>query len=477
MAELDFLNQDRFFVDLDNGFVEWMYYNPDSVSGGQFVINIFGADDITDALLGTMDADDAFDYIGSSCDQYLADKGTPLFSEAWQRMSAREPFAIGCSHTTLGNLQLAFQARDLINRYCQREFKMDGEYDDLRKIAIGYTTITDAEHHVQGYANLIDHRIEVYLNGNLAMHDQFASLAEMVQCGLPDLEFEDIYSVPDWVVADHERVERENSLATRLVLFMKEYDPVYPEILEPGETDMDMVRKMKAEFGDLDLIPPTIEEIEDVIQSRNLPAAKKTELYALMTDLYHMYAEQMYVPVFDREADVLQRALDTLNLDGLVGYEISFDDEGICLTRGSLTLHNEEIYTYLAGKLTAEDCRQFRDAIFVDYTDLVDLAAHNGVQLDDRLRTPPVGRIEFLDNKGFPVEAFEYQTEADLLGVLKEELNCGAPVGVVLYRDGDGKTISRDFLNELDTLPKYVSVGDAPMLPLHVERSERGDAR
>ena len=252
MAELDFLNQDRFFVDLDNGFVEWMYYNPDSVSGGQFVINIFGADDITDALLGTMDADDAFDYIGSSCDQYLADKGTPLFSEAWQRMSAREPFAIGCSHTTLGNLQLAFQARDLINRYCQREFKMDGEYDDLRKIAIGYTTITDAEHHVQGYANLIDHRIEVYLNGNLAMHDQFASLAEMVQCGLPDLEFEDIYSVPDWVVADHERVERENSLATRLVLFMKEYDPVYPEILEPGETDMDMVRKMKAEFGDMD---------------------------------------------------------------------------------------------------------------------------------------------------------------------------------------------------------------------------------
>ena len=113
----------------------------------------------------------------------------------------------------------------------------------------------------------------------------------------------------------------------------------------------------------------------------------------------------------------------------------------------------------------------------MDYTDFVDLAAHNGVQLDGRLRTPPVGRIEFLDNKGFPVEAFEYQTEADLLGVLKEELNCGAPVGVVLYRDGDSKTISRDFLNELDTLPKYVSVGDAPMVPLHVERSERGDAR
>jgi hypothetical protein len=113
----------------------------------------------------------------------------------------------------------------------------------------------------------------------------------------------------------------------------------------------------------------------------------------------------------------------------------------------------------------------------VDYTDFVDVAAHNGVRLADRLRTPPVGRIEFLDNKGFPVEAFEYQTEADLLGALKEELDSGAPVSVVLYRDGDGKTISRDFLNDLDTLPKRVSVGDAPMAPLHVERSERGDAR
>ena len=139
MADLEFLNQDRFFLNLDNGFVEWMYYNPDSVSGGQFVINIFGIDDITDALAGTMDAEDAFDYIGGSCDQYLADKGTAFFGEAWQRMSAGEPFAIGCSHTTLANLQLAFQARELIDRYCQREFKMNGEYDNLRKIAIGYT--------------------------------------------------------------------------------------------------------------------------------------------------------------------------------------------------------------------------------------------------------------------------------------------------------------------------------------------------
>lgn len=61
MTELDFLNQDRFFLDLDNGVVEWMYYNPDSVSGGQFVVNLFSIDDITDALAETMDVESAFD--------------------------------------------------------------------------------------------------------------------------------------------------------------------------------------------------------------------------------------------------------------------------------------------------------------------------------------------------------------------------------------------------------------------------------
>ena len=55
MNEHEFLNQDRFFLDLDNGVVEWMYYNPDAVSGGQFVVNLFSVDDITDALAETMD--------------------------------------------------------------------------------------------------------------------------------------------------------------------------------------------------------------------------------------------------------------------------------------------------------------------------------------------------------------------------------------------------------------------------------------
>ena len=43
---------------------------------------------------------------------------------------------------------------------------------------------------------------------------------------------------------------------------------------------------------------------------------------------------------------------------------------------------------------------------------------------------------------------------ADFLKELKEELYCGVPLIVVLYKDDNGATISKNFLEELDTLPK-----------------------
>ena len=474
MAALDFLNQDRFFLDLDQGRVFWSYYNPDSVSGGQFVTHIFDRELLEDALETAMDEEDAIGYIENFSQQFCADRGTEEYDAAWIRKSANDFFAEGCNLTTLELIQQAFVASDLHNEYCQREFKMDAEYDDLRKIAIGYTTITDAEHHVQGYANLIDHRIEVYLNGNLAMHRQFESLAEMVQCGLANLEFEDIYCVPDWVVAEHERVAREDSLATRLVLFMKEYDPAYPDILEPGETDADMIRKMKAEFGDVDLIFPTIQEVESVIKSRPLPASERDKLYDIMTDLYHMYTERAGMPVYDRESDILYRTFTVLRLHD---YDVHYDSEGICLTRGNQKWCNEEVYRHLASVLSAEDCRKFRDRIFVTYTDFVDLAAHNGIDIRARLQTPPVGRLDFLNSKGVVGDRVEYQTEAAFVNALKEEMHYGVPLVAVLYRNAEGCTISKNFLNDLDTHPKGLVVEDAPLIPRPVGRSERGDAR
>jgi hypothetical protein len=68
--------EDKFYVDRENGIVRWLYYNPDSDAGGQYVENVFDYALIREAD----DAEDFFDHIGSRCKQYLIDVGTDDFA-------------------------------------------------------------------------------------------------------------------------------------------------------------------------------------------------------------------------------------------------------------------------------------------------------------------------------------------------------------------------------------------------------------
>lgn len=82
------------------------------------------------------------------------------------------------------------------------------------------------------------------------------------------------------------------------------------------------------------------------------------------------------------------------------------------------------------------------------------VCSHNGVNL--------VARIDYLGFRGEVVESVECKSEEQFLTDLKERLNCGVPLCVTLYRDLNGKTISRNFLAEVDTPLKRVSVEDVP---------------
>ena len=470
----EFMDQDRIYLDLDNDRIEWMYYNPDSVSEGQFVTNVFDEDLLKEAIERMTDAEDAFDFIGSSCTQYLSDKGTDFYGEAWKRMETEEPFAIGCTLTTLDQLRLAYTAKDFINEYCMDEFGSPADFSDMRKIGIGYTTITDAEHPIQAYANLVDHRIEIYLHDQLIQYRQYESLRDITFNGLPNLDFSELISVPDWVIAEFERNESLEDLAVRLTFFMKEHDPYgYADCMEIGETDADMVAKMKYELRDVDAIPPTIREMETMIREGKLSGADRTRCYGMMTDLYHLYAADKHVPVYDRETDILYATFDAL---GLEGFEISFDEEGICMTKDGDRLRNRDIYQYLSEAIMTDDvCQAFRDKNFEAYTDFVDLAAHYDVRVGVRDSMTPVGRLDFLGSDGTVGDSAEYPDEASFVKAIKEEMHYGVPLIVVLYRDSDGHTISPDFLKELDTMPKGLTVEDAPQP--QTKNHERSDAR
>lgn len=91
---------DAFFINGENGSVTWMYYNPDSVAGGQYVTNILSFKDILDAVQKCTSTDDFFDYLGSIASQTLADIGTEWFGEA-EREFRRAPDLTDLTQATM----------------------------------------------------------------------------------------------------------------------------------------------------------------------------------------------------------------------------------------------------------------------------------------------------------------------------------------------------------------------------------------
>lgn len=92
---------------------------------------------------------------------------------------------------------------------------------------------------------------------------------------------------------------------------------------------------------------------------------------------------------------------------------------------------------------------------------LENLTAKQAILTKDS-QTPPVARLEFLSSCGKVVDSVEYYNETDFLKALKEELYYGVPLIIVFYRDENGKTISKSFLEDLDTFPKGLTEEDAP---------------
>lgn len=70
---------DDIFYLFEDGRIHWVYYNPDSVSEGQYVLLIFTTEDIIEASNLTNNKDDFFDYIQEYAKEYLIDRGSEDF--------------------------------------------------------------------------------------------------------------------------------------------------------------------------------------------------------------------------------------------------------------------------------------------------------------------------------------------------------------------------------------------------------------
>lgn len=106
----DVTYDDAFFINKENESITWIYFNPDSVSGGQYVTNMLSFDEIRKATQDYESADDFFDYLGNIANQTLADVGTEWFEEA-ENAFRQTPDLTNCSTETMEKLTALTEER------------------------------------------------------------------------------------------------------------------------------------------------------------------------------------------------------------------------------------------------------------------------------------------------------------------------------------------------------------------------------
>ncbi|MDR1465385.1 MAG: hypothetical protein LBJ11_08825 [Oscillospiraceae bacterium] len=102
----DYETEDKFYLDKESGIVRWLYYNPDSDAGGQYVENVPDFALIREAA----DEEDFFDHIGSCCKQYLIDIGTDDFAGYDEHFKTIPGDFEGCTGATQAALIAAANA-------------------------------------------------------------------------------------------------------------------------------------------------------------------------------------------------------------------------------------------------------------------------------------------------------------------------------------------------------------------------------
>ena len=89
------------------------------------------------------------------------------------------------------------QAKELIDQFCQEQYDSYADFSDLENVGIAYTTVTDEEIPIQVNVDLVNYRVERYLDGQFLERRQYDSLEALIQNELTDLTFDDLISVSE----------------------------------------------------------------------------------------------------------------------------------------------------------------------------------------------------------------------------------------------------------------------------------------
>ena len=104
------------------------------------------------------------------------------------------------------------RAKGLISDFCRSEYGSEADFSDPAKIGVAYTTVTDDEIPLQVNIDLVNYRLERYLDDEHLETRQYGSLQELISNELENLDFSDLIHVSDEDVEQYRWHEPEEAV-------------------------------------------------------------------------------------------------------------------------------------------------------------------------------------------------------------------------------------------------------------------------
>ncbi len=120
-----------------------------------------------------------------------ADGVTEEFTSEWQAEAYRLELQGQAEQA------LTERAKGLISDFCRSEYGSEADFSDPAKIGVAYTTVTDDEIPIQVNIDLVNYRLERYLDDEHLETRQYGSLQEIITNELENLDFSDLIHVSD----------------------------------------------------------------------------------------------------------------------------------------------------------------------------------------------------------------------------------------------------------------------------------------
>ena len=135
-----------------------------------------------------------------------ADGVTEEFTSEWQAEAYRLELQGQAEQALLE------RAKGLISDFCRSEYGSEADFSDPAKIGVAYTTVTDDEIPLQVNIDLVNYRLERYLDDEHLETRQYGSLQELITNELENLDFSDLIHVSDEDVEQYRWHEPEEAV-------------------------------------------------------------------------------------------------------------------------------------------------------------------------------------------------------------------------------------------------------------------------